>query len=154
MTGWDLTPSGVQHVLDKTGRAARELGDTIAAYGGPEGDLLKAAQAAGTLRGAGDEAPAGKPGPDGAPAPGGLLAAALGEFAQKTQRDLTFLVARTVKSVDGAADAARQYIEGDGEMKANATLHKALGAPDLHVPANGHDGHGADGSDGGAGNRK
>ncbi|MEU4846420.1 DUF6507 family protein [Streptomyces gilvosporeus] len=131
MTGWDLTPSGVNHVLDKTSRTAGELGEQISAYGGPKGDLLKAAHAVGTLQMAGEKPPSGPPGPDGKSAPSGLLASALAEFAAKTQDDLTFLLARTKKSVDGAANAAREYLEGDERM-ASHTLQQALKAPDLH----------------------
>ena len=89
MTGWDITPSG-EHVLVKTKHTAGELGEQLSAYGGPKGDLLKAAHAVGTLQMAGETPPSGPPGPDGKAAPTGLLAGALGQFAEKTQNDLTF----------------------------------------------------------------
>ncbi|MGW2628141.1 DUF6507 family protein [Streptomyces chattanoogensis] len=149
MTGWDITPSGVDHVLAKTRRTAGELGEQLSAYGGPKGDLLKAAHAVGTLRMPGEQPPSGRPGPDGKPAPTGLLASALGEFAQKTQNDLAFLLARTAKSVDGAANAAREYLEGDERM-ASHVLHVALEAPDL-TPAKDGGRHGDGGKHSGGG---
>lgn len=128
MTGWDITPSGVYQVLNKTRGQADELATEISSY---DAHLRSAAGAAGTLVfGAGASAAGGKGGAGGAEAPGGPVAAALGEFSQHTADNLLFLVARTGKSVAGAAEATTAYERGLTEMAANAQ-HAALSAPDL-----------------------
>ncbi|MEU2788292.1 DUF6507 family protein [Streptomyces sp. NPDC007100] len=126
MTGWDITPSGVYQVLNKTREQADGLAEEVSSY---DAHLRSAAEAAGTLVfGAG--AAGAKGGAGGATAPGGPVAAALGEFSQHTADNLLFLVARTGKSVAGAAEATTAYDRGLTEMAANAQ-HAALSAPDL-----------------------
>ncbi|MET9293788.1 DUF6507 family protein [Streptomyces sp. NPDC003077] len=123
MTSWDITPSGVHGVLNKTRGTAGDLANKISTY---TGDLASAASAAGTLSFGGKAKSAAQ----GEGASGGPVGAALAEFSEKTQNDLVFLVARAMKSVSGATDATLAYIQGDTEMAANSQ-HTALGAPDL-----------------------
>lgn len=150
MTRWDITPSGVQHVLQTTGKTAEGLGGRLKSMGT---HLSDAAHHAGTLQmsgGAGEGQSGGHGGgddPGGGSGKGGssgmgLVGAALGQFSQKKEHDLAFLMARSGKSIKGAADATAEYAQGDTEMAADAQ-HNATQAPDINLgkgQANGHGG--------------
>ncbi|MFI6686621.1 DUF6507 family protein [Streptomyces sp. NPDC050485] len=115
MTGWDVSPSGVQGALKKTAVSAEGLSTA----GTNLSDTLpRTATAAGTVA-AGYTGPALATGP---------VAAALGEFMQHWQKDLRYVVERTGKSLTGAAEATNEYVKGDLEMAAQAQ-HTAAEEP-------------------------
>ncbi|MFD7534951.1 MULTISPECIES: DUF6507 family protein [unclassified Streptomyces] len=107
MTGWDISPSGVQGALQKTAESAGELST---AGTNLSDTLARTATAAGTVA-------AGYTGPA---LPTGPVGAALNEFMQHWQKDLQFVAARTGKSLNGAAEATSEYIKGDLKMASDA----------------------------------
>ncbi|WP_345648076.1 DUF6507 family protein, partial [Streptomyces tremellae] len=144
MTGWDITPSGVQGVLNKVVKAAQGLGDASTKL---ESGLTSAAAAAGTIA-AGDYEDGHavlKPGQYGPPSPGaeGLVAAALGQFIQSNEQRLAYIATRTGNSIKGAQDATNEYVKGDIAMAAHAQA-EALKEPVIDLP-------GAKGGSGGGG---
>jgi hypothetical protein len=118
VTGWDVSPSGVQGALQK---AAVSAGELSTAGTNLSDTLPRTATAAGTVA-SGYTGPALATGP---------VAAALGEFMQHWQKDLRYVVERTGKSLTGAAEATNEYVKGDLKMAAQAQ-HAALAEP---VPA-------------------
>ncbi|MGW3147313.1 DUF6507 family protein [Streptomyces sp. NPDC001177] len=120
MPTWDISPSGVQHVLNETGKAAEGLSNTGKALGET---MPSAAKSAGTIRQGGLEK-SGVMGP---------VAAALGEFFEAYQKDLTYVAVRTSNSLNGAATATSQYVKGDLEMAAKAQA-AALKEPKIDLP--------------------
>ncbi|MEV6720537.1 DUF6507 family protein [Streptomyces xanthochromogenes] len=107
VTGWDVSPSGVQGALRKTAVSAGELSTA----GTNLSDTLpRTATAAGTVA-------SGYTGPA---LPTGPVGAALGEFMQHWQNDLQYVVERTAKSLTGAAEATGEYAKGDLKMAADA----------------------------------
>ena len=107
MTGWDVSPSGVQGALKK---AAVSAGDLSTAGTNLSDTLPRTATAAGTVA-SGYTGPALATGP---------VAAALGEFMQHWQKDLRYVVERTGKSLTGAVEATSEYVKGDLTMAAQA----------------------------------
>jgi Family of unknown function (DUF6507) len=146
MSGWDITPSGVQGVLNKVVKAAQGLND---ASTGLESGLTGAAAAAGTIA-AGDYDDGYRslaPGQYGPPVPGaeGLVSAALGQFVQANERRLAYIATRTGNSIKGAQDATNEYVKGDLGMAAHAQA-QALKEPVIDLPgASGKDGAGQNG---------
>ncbi|MGK5637752.1 DUF6507 family protein [Streptomyces sp. URMC 126] len=124
MSGWDIDVNGVDGALRNTLEAARALKDELASY---ISDMEHAGTSAGTVAAAGEAAKSKGGG-------GGAVAAALGYFAQHTQEELLFIVARTGQSVNGAHQATLEYIKGDLTMAARAQ-HDALRAQDLKALA-------------------
>ncbi|MFJ8313436.1 MULTISPECIES: DUF6507 family protein [unclassified Streptomyces] len=115
MTGWDVSPSGVQGALQKTAVSAGELSTA----GTNLSDTLpRTATAAGTVA-SGYTGPALATGP---------VAAALGEFMQHWQKDLRYVVERTGRSLTGAVEATNEYVKGDLKMAAQAQ-HTAAQEP-------------------------
>ncbi|TQK44372.1 hypothetical protein FBY35_5875 [Streptomyces sp. SLBN-118] len=126
--GWDISPSGVQGVLTKAGKAAEGLsnaGKTL------ETTMTSAAKSAGTVTQGGHEK-------DGTM---GLVAGALGQFIEAHQRRLAYIAARTSNSLTGAAKATNAYVQGDLDMAADAQ-REALKEPKIDLPGVG-DGKGA-----------
>lgn len=118
VTGWDISPSGVQGALKKAAVSAEDLSTA----GTNLSDTLpRTATAAGTVA-SGYTGPALATGP---------VAAALGEFMQHWQKDLRYVVERTGKSLTGAVEATTEYAKGDLTMAAQAQ-HAAIQEP---VPA-------------------
>ncbi|MFH9570156.1 DUF6507 family protein [Streptomyces sp. NPDC017454] len=128
MTGWDISPSGVQGVLKETAQAAEGLSNTGKAL---QETLPSAAGSAGTIQQGGVER-SGVQGP---------VAAALGEFFTAYQEKLMYVAVRTSNSLNGAADATNAYVKGDLDMAARAQAN-ALKEPKIDLP-------GADGQQGG-----
>ncbi|MDG9721532.1 DUF6507 family protein [Streptomyces sp. DH41] len=128
MTGWDISPSGVQGVLKETAQAAEGLSNTGKAL---QETLPSAAGSAGTIQQGGVER-SGVQGP---------VAAALGEFFAAYQEKLMYVAVRTSNSLNGAADATNAYVKGDLNMAARAQAN-ALKEPKIDLP-------GADGQQGG-----
>ena len=123
MTGWDVSPSGVQGALQKTAVSAGEMSTA----GNESGEPHRTATAAGTVA-------SGYTGPELATGP---VAAALGEFMQHKPKELRYIVARTGKSLTGAAEARNEYVKGDLRMAAtgetgarNASTTRARTGPD------------------------
>ncbi|MFJ4706561.1 DUF6507 family protein [Streptomyces anulatus] len=115
MTGWDIKPQGVQGRLKVVGGHAGELEKALNAL---MKDLGEAAQAAGTaVPGMAASTPLQGPvAPGQAPlsrAATGPVAAALVEYAQARQAQLTSMSERIQAAVLGAATAVSEYVEGD-----------------------------------------
>ncbi|WP_328538104.1 DUF6507 family protein [Streptomyces sp. NBC_00344] len=120
MTAWDISVSGVQGVLDRTATAAEGLSDAGKAL---DKTLPSAATSAGTISGT----------YCGAGPPSGPVAGALAEFFNAKQRDLLYIAKRTTKSLNGAAEATREYVKGDLTMAAD-TQRKTIQEPTIDLP--------------------
>ncbi len=119
MSAWDIDPVGVRGVLENTVDAA----EGIETWGtGYSGHLESAAKSAGTLYMMEGEKPEA-----------GLVGAALAEFAEKTQTDIAYVVARATASIQGASDATVAYVNGDIEM-AEEAQRNALKEPEVKLP--------------------
>ncbi|WP_037684540.1 DUF6507 family protein [Streptomyces cellulosae] len=125
MSGWDLKPQGISHVLKTTGDTASDLEKYAKAFGE---HLTSAATSAGTI-----SAEGGGGGEGGAKPAGGLVALALSQYAERASKDLQYVAARAGKSLQGAVDATTAYLNGDQEMAAEAQ-RKALAEPKLDMP--------------------
>ena len=101
---WDIKVDGVRSVVTKTSQVAQHLEGEAKAYGK---HLESAATAAGTLS-QGGETPAT-----------GLVGLALSQFAEATQSSLKYLGQRTGKSLQGAVDATKAYLQADYDMAAD-----------------------------------
>ncbi|WP_217251615.1 DUF6507 family protein [Streptomyces sp. AC602_WCS936] len=123
MTGWDISPSGVQGVLKETAKAAEGLSNTGKAL---QETLPSAAESAGTIQQGGVER-SGVQGP---------VAAALGEFFTAYQEKLMYVAVRTSNSLNGAAGATNAYVKGDLDMAARAQAN-ALKEPKIDLPGAG-----------------
>ncbi len=122
MTGWDISPSGVEFVTSLVQDAMDDVAKDVKAYGT---DVESAATAAGTISG-----------PYCGAAPTGPIGAALALFVERTAGDALFLGARAAKSVNGAHEATAHYVLGDEEMAARAQ-RRALAAPKIDLPGKG-----------------
>ncbi|MGW5213818.1 DUF6507 family protein [Streptomyces sp. NPDC004051] len=122
MTGWDISPSGVEFVTSLVQDAMDDVAKDVKAYGT---DVTSAAASAGTISGMYC-----------GPVPTGPVAAALSLFVEGTATDVLFLGARAAKSVNGARDATEHYVTGDQEMAA-LTQRAALAAPKVELPGQG-----------------
>jgi hypothetical protein len=111
VTGWDITPSGVQSILSLVGLAADDLSKDIKGYGESVED---AAMFAGTISG-----------PYCGAAPAGPVGAAVANFVSDTQGRIRFMAARTKKTMDGTVEATTAYLEGDLAMAADAQREPA-----------------------------
>ncbi|MBC9717856.1 hypothetical protein H9Y04_35525 [Streptomyces sp. TRM66268-LWL] len=114
MTGWDITPSGVDSVISLVRDSADKMNKGIAEYGV---GLNGAAQDAGTLAESSD-------------ATGGLVALALAQFAEHYEVDTVSMMLSAAASANGAIDATNAYINGDLEQAWNAQRQAVLG-PDV-----------------------
>jgi hypothetical protein len=119
MSAWDIDPVGVRGVLETTIEAAKGIEGWGKGY---SGHLQSAAESAGTLYMQSGERPEA-----------GLVGAALGEFAEKTQTDIAYVVARATSSIQGASDATVAYVNGDIEMAEEAQA-AALKEPKIDLP--------------------
>ncbi|MGP3927871.1 DUF6507 family protein [Streptomyces sp. 8N616] len=128
MTGWDITPSGVDFVTSLVGDAMDGIDKDVKSYGK---NAESAATSAGTISAA----------YCGAGPPTGPVGAALALFVEKTARDVMFLGARAAKSANGAREATAYYVAGNLDMAAD-TQHKALAAPKIDLPGDGKQGGG------------
>ncbi|WP_425581072.1 DUF6507 family protein [Streptomyces thermoalcalitolerans] len=108
-------------MLKSTGESASKLEKYAKAYGE---HLTSAASSAGTISAEG--------GSDGQ-VQGGLVALALSQYAERAAKDLQFIAARAGKSLRGAVEATKAYLEGDEQMAAQAQ-RKALAAPKVDLP--------------------
>ncbi|CAL9486419.1 DUF6507 family protein [Streptomyces pilosus] len=122
MTGWDISPSGVEFVTSLVQDAMDDVAKDVKAYGT---DMESAATSAGTISG-----------PYCGAAPTGAIGAALALFVERTTADVLFLGARAAKSVNGAHEATAHYAVGDEEMAARAQ-RRALAAPRIDLPGQG-----------------
>ncbi|WP_369389180.1 DUF6507 family protein [Streptomyces sp. CG1] len=138
MTGWDLHPQGIDHVLTTTEKTASHL-ETYANDFGTH--LQSAASSAGTISadggsgghdGHGGQGGKGGQGKDGGKSSGGLVALALSEYAQHATTDLQFIAARAGKSLQGAVDATKAYMDGDEAMAARAQANAST--PGVKMP--------------------
>ncbi|MEO3751585.1 DUF6507 family protein [Streptomyces sp. B6B3] len=116
MPTWDIQPLGVRDVLDRTVDRANDIEGWGSGY---SDHLNNAATYAGTLAMNGQAAPAM-----------GIVGAALNEFAEATQTDVQYIVARASASLTGASDATMAYVDGDLEMAAEAQ-RQALRPPEM-----------------------
>ncbi|MCX5385668.1 DUF6507 family protein [Streptomyces sp. NBC_00083] len=105
MSAWDIKPSGVSGVLQKTGTAAEAMSKAGTAM---QESLKSAATSAGTISG-----------PTCGEAPMGPVGGALGEFMQHKAQELGYIAVRTQHSLQGAYDATTEYVKGDLDMAAN-----------------------------------
>ncbi|MFD7505348.1 DUF6507 family protein [Streptomyces sp. NPDC059850] len=119
MSGWDITPSGVEFVTSLVGDAIDDIDTGVKSYGK---NVESAATAAGTI----SEPYCGAPRT-------GPVGAALALFIEKTTREALFIGARAAKSVNGAREATALYVAGHHCMAADAQ-HKALAAPKIDLP--------------------
>lgn len=140
MTGWDITPVGVQTTLAMTGEAGADLEKAATSM---VNNLTSAASSAGTAVPGGQfHGPMVGPVVPGTPrVPVGPVAAALSQYLAERQKKLAFMARRTVNSVEGAIEATRAYVQGDLDMAAKAQ-HNALTLPKVDMP-------GSDGRKGG-----
>ncbi|MFG2373624.1 DUF6507 family protein [Streptomyces sp. NPDC048504] len=131
MTGWDLRPQGIQHVLTTTGTTASHLETYAKDYGA---HLQSAASSAGTISADGGSggASGGQGGKDGGKAQGGLVALALSQYAEHAMKDLQFIAARAGKSMQGAVDATTAYLNGDDAMAAE--VQRKASMPGVTMP--------------------
>ncbi|MFG2379965.1 DUF6507 family protein [Streptomyces avermitilis] len=120
VTGWNVSPSGVEFVTSLVADAMDDLAKDVKSYGK---HVEGAAKWAGTL---GDVSAA-------CGGPAGPVGAALSLFVEKTAHDVLFLNERGAKSVNGAREATGYYLAGDLQMAADAQ-HKALSAPKVDLP--------------------
>lgn len=104
MGRWDIQPSGVQSVLQRTEGVAAEF----------EGQM--------TSRGGGLEGAA-------AESSSGIVGEALAGYAESSRANITFVFTRTGACLSGAAGATNAYLDGDTAMAANAQA-SATAAPD------------------------
>ncbi|MET9362860.1 DUF6507 family protein [Streptomyces sp. NPDC006632] len=123
MSGWDVSPSGVESVTSLVGVAMDDVAKSVTSYGT---NVTSAASSAGTISGA----------YCGVGTPTGPIGAALDLFVEKTAGDVLFLGARAAKSVNGARQATAYYVAGDLGLAANAE-HSALAAPEVKLPTSG-----------------
>ncbi|MCX5377628.1 DUF6507 family protein [Streptomyces sp. NBC_00091] len=122
---WDIKPSGVQGVVNKTITAAegfQKAGKTL------QEQLPQAAQHAGTVT------PGGGTGGEG----GGMgpIAGALGELMKSHEYRLGYIGARTEASLNGAIKATTAYVQGNIEQAQNAQ-NEALKEPKVDLPGAG-----------------
>ncbi|MGW0775161.1 DUF6507 family protein [Streptomyces sp. NPDC002835] len=120
VTGWDIAPGGVQSVISQVREAADGMNAGIKLYGT---SVQGAMESAGML--AFGEGSTGSGG-----GAGGLVAAALGQFAEGTEADVAFLPLRASNSANGAVEATNAYIAGNLEQAWNAQ-RQAMLAPDV-----------------------
>ncbi|MFH7337479.1 DUF6507 family protein [Streptomyces sp. KHY 26] len=106
MTGWDISPSGVESILSLVGLAADDLSKDVKAYGTSVQD---AAESAGTISGPYCGGP-----------PVGPVGAAVANFVSDTESSIRFMAARIKKTMDGTVKATGAYIDGDLAMAARA----------------------------------
>jgi hypothetical protein len=111
VTGWDITPSGVESILSLVGLAADDLSKEVKGYGESVQD---AALWAGTISG-----------PNCGSVPVGPVGAAVANFVSDTESQIRFMAARTQKTMDGTVKATTAYIEGDLTMAADAQREAA-----------------------------
>ena len=111
MTGWDISPSGVESILSLVGLAADDLSKDVKGYGE---SVQEAAQSAGTISG-----------PYCGAAPAGPVGAAVANFVSDTEGRIKFMAARIQKTMDGTVKATSEYIEGDLAMAARAQREAA-----------------------------
>lgn len=134
MSGWDLRPQGISHVLKSAGESASHLETYAKAYGE---HLTSAASSAGTISAdagsGGSGSGSGSGGSGGRKAQGGLVALALSQYAERASKDLQFVAARAGKSLQGVVDATTAYLHGDEQM-AEQAQRGALAAPKLDAP--------------------
>ncbi|MEW2294485.1 DUF6507 family protein [Streptomyces sp. NPDC006743] len=135
MTGWDISPVGVQAALTMTGEAGGDLDKAATAV---MNDLMRAASSAGTAVPGGQfNGPlVGPVAPGQSRVPTGPVGAALAQYLSERQKKLAFMARRTAESVRGAAEATRAYVHGDLEMAAEAQ-RSALKAPKPDMPKGG-----------------
>ncbi|GHD98935.1 DUF6507 family protein [Streptomyces alanosinicus] len=140
MTGWDLHPQGINHVLTTTGKSASHLETHAKDFGK---HLQSAASSAGTISADGGSGghdghgghggQGGKGGgKDGGKPAGGLVALALSQYAEHATKDLQFIAARAGKSLQGVVDATTAYLDGDQAMAARA--QSAASMPGVKMP--------------------
>ncbi|MFF2653222.1 DUF6507 family protein [Streptomyces sp. NPDC058045] len=111
MTGWDITPSGVESILSLVALAADDLSKDLKGYG-------KSARTAATWVGTISGQYCGE-------APTGPVGAAVANFITDTEGEIRFLAARTRKTMDGTVEATSAYIAGDLAMAAHAQREAA-----------------------------
>ncbi|WP_216369650.1 DUF6507 family protein [Streptomyces griseofuscus] len=111
MTGWDISPGGVESVLSLVGLAADDLGKDVKGYGT---SVEEAAQSAGTISGPYCGGP-----------PVGPVGAAVANFVTDTESSVTFMAARIRKTLDGTVKATGAYVDGDLVMAARAQREAA-----------------------------
>lgn len=121
MTAWDIKPSGVQSILSLVGLATDDLSKGVRGYGESVED---AALSAGTISG-----------PYCGEAPAGPVGAAVVNFVSDTQPKITFMAARTKKSMDGTVEATTAYLEGDLDMAAQAQRDAARAPTPAEIKA-------------------
>lgn len=103
---WQIDPEGCRGILEDLAEEAEKFGDWGEGYAE---HMESAATSSGTLfMGGGD------------PPQGGLVASALGEFAQERQPDLMAVIARTGNAMGGASSAVLAYMSGDLTMVRDA----------------------------------
>lgn len=112
MSGWDITPSGVESILSLVGLATDDLSKDLKGYGK---SVEEAALCVGTISGP----------YCGATAPVGPVGAAVADFASDTQGQITFMAARTKKTMEGTVEATTAYIDGDLAMAARTQREAA-----------------------------
>jgi hypothetical protein len=124
MTSWDIKPQGVQGQLKTVGSNADDLEKSLTTL---IAALSNAAQAAGTAvpGSVSGMSPQGPLAPGATPALGqafvshkamGPVAAALGQYLQERQTELTSMYERIEACVLGAVKATNEYLEGDLEQ--------------------------------------
>jgi hypothetical protein len=129
---WDIHPDGVSSIINRTADVAKGLESEARSY---SHHLQNAATYAGTLTQDGDSGSA-------TGATTGLVALALSQFAEATDKSLNYLADHTGKVLQGTVDATRAYLRGDLDMAANAQTGavKDPGPPAYSLPKQGSGG--------------
>ncbi|ORT59279.1 DUF6507 family protein [Streptomyces sp. CB03238] len=117
MTGWDIEPMGVQSVISQVREATDGMNAGIKLYG---------AAVQGAMASSGTLAVGGESGGQAV----GLVAVALGEFVQGSERDVVALPLRASRSANGAIEATNAYLAGSLEQAWNAQRQATL-PPDV-----------------------
>ncbi|MBT2369235.1 hypothetical protein J7E88_28960 [Streptomyces sp. ISL-10] len=110
----------MQSVVSRVREAADGMNAGIKLYGSC---VQGAMESAGTLSVGGGSTGSGGSG-------GGLVAVALGQFAEGTEADVAFLPLRASNSANGAVEATNAYVAGNLEQAWNAQ-RQAMLAPDV-----------------------
>ncbi|KUN07500.1 hypothetical protein AQI95_10795 [Streptomyces yokosukanensis] len=112
----------MRSVISRVRKAADDMDTGIGLYGR---SVQGAMEAAGTLSLGGEST-----GGSGSGRAAGLVAVALGQFAEDTEKDVAFLPLRASDSANGAIEATNAYLAGDLEQAWNAQHHATL-PPDV-----------------------
>lgn len=109
MSQWDIDPSGVKSVLQRTETTASAFEEQIRSLN----TALEQAGTESTSR---------------------IVAKAISDFMQAQATHMTFVFTRTSAALQGAANATQAYLDGDLQMAANAQQSAATAPVPTDIP--------------------